>query len=247
VAVVNGREQAVPIHNFINALASQLDLVQETMRLKAERTPLTFAVKDLSLDLRAHVEVRDNVVRIRPAGPDDAQASTVHLELTGITKPTIEENTPDIAAERDAPSIKEVLGDAITEEEQRQLEWAGIRNVEQLRRLHEENGEHAIERVAQLPVDRLRAALARASQPLVRRVDRAGGDGLLRIRGFNLAEDGHEPEVRIDGEPASVVASSERELVVRPAAPRAAGTVEVRSAAGAFATGFELGDEGSSR
>jgi hypothetical protein len=242
---VNGREQALPLENFIKALASQLDAVQETMRSKATAGyPLTFAVKDLSMDLRAHLEVRDNVINVRPAGPDDAEASILHLALTGITRPTIVENTRDVSGDRDSPSIKEALGDSISDAEQRQLEWAGIRNVEQLRDLHREGGEQTIERVASLPIDRLRAALTRASQPLVRGVDRVGDDGLLRIRGYNLTADGADSEVRIAGEGAEVVEASDRELVVRPASPLAAGTLEVRSGAGAIATAFDLGENG---
>jgi len=49
----------VPIEQFIQALTTQLDRAQNAMALKAENLdlPLTFAVKDLSLDLRTHVEV----------------------------------------------------------------------------------------------------------------------------------------------------------------------------------------------
>jgi hypothetical protein len=230
---VNGQGAgSVPIENFIKALTSQLDVAQETMRVKASvGYPLTFAVKDLSLELRAHVEVRDDVVRIRPAGPGDADASVLHLALTTITKPAIEENTRDTAVDADTPTIKEVLGDQISEDEQRRLEWAGIRNVSQLRDVHRGGGEQSLERISQLPVDRLRAALARASQPLVRSVERPGGDGLLRIRGLNLAGDG-ALDVLVGGERATVLQASDTELVVRPAAPLTAGTLELRSVAG---------------
>jgi len=235
----------IPLQNFVKSLMSQLDQVQETMRLKATAGyPLTFAVKDLSLDLRAHLEVHDNVVSLRPAGPDDAEASVVHLALTGITRPAIVENTRDTALDKDAPSIKEVLGDDITDEEETQLAWAGIRNVEQLRDLHRESGEQAIERVAALPIDRLRLALSRASQPMVRGVERHNGDGLLRIRGFNLAADGTDPDVRIDGAPAAVMAASDRELIVKPAEPRSAGTLELRAGGQDVATAFALPEEG---
>ena len=239
------RADPIPFHNFVKSLMSSLDQVQETMRLKAAAGyPLVFAVKDLSLDLRAHVEVRDNVVSLRPAGPEEGEASVVHLALTGITRPAIVENTRDIALDKDAPSIKEVLGDEISDEEQKQLEWAGIRNVEQLREIHRESGEQAIERVASLPVDRLRRALARASQPMVRGVERHQGDGLLRIRGYNLAN-GSDPAVLIDGAPAAVVKASEREVIVRPAEPLRGGTLELRAPGGDVATAFELDEDGS--
>jgi hypothetical protein len=242
------RDAPIPLQNFVKSLMSQLDQVQETMRLKATAGyPLTFAVKDLSLDLRAHVEVHDNVVSLRPAGPEDAEASMIHLALTGITRPAIVENTRDTALDRDSPSIKEVLGDDITQQEQTQLEWAGIRSVEQLRDLHRESGESAIERVAALPIDRLRLALSRAAQPLVRGIERHESNGLLRIHGFNLAADGTDPDVLIDGTPAAVVATSDRELIVRPAEPLQAGTLELRSAAGEVAAAFELEDNGDGR
>jgi hypothetical protein len=228
----------LPIEHFIQALTSQLDRAQETMALKARAgMPLTFAVKDLQLELRAHVGMRGNVVRIRPAGPGDGAASVINLSLTTITRPMIEENTTPLAGRSDEPSLKEAFGDEISEEEQRRLEWAGIRSVSQLRDLERDSGEAAIERVSELPVGRLRAALAAASRPRVREVvpDRGAGGPLLRIRGLNLMN-GAEPEVRVGDAPATVIEASARELVVRPLSDEPSGTVEVHTD-GQVATG----------
>src|SRR4051794_3442578 len=97
----------LPLEQFIQALTSQLDRAQNTLALKARAgLPLTFAVKELSLDLRTHVEMVGSVVRLRPAGPGDVDASTVHLSLTTITRPMIEENTMALAAASDEPTIK---------------------------------------------------------------------------------------------------------------------------------------------
>ena len=62
-------DTGVPIEQFIQALQTQLDRAQTAMAMKAENLdlPLTFAVKDLSLDLRTHVEIVRSEVRIRPA------------------------------------------------------------------------------------------------------------------------------------------------------------------------------------
>src|SRR6185295_19091005 len=92
-AMSNG-DHSVPIEQFIQALQTQLDRAQTAMAIKAENLdlPLTFAVKDLSLELRTHVEVVRSEVRIRPAGPGDGDASTLHLALTTITRPMIKEN-----------------------------------------------------------------------------------------------------------------------------------------------------------
>lgn len=235
---------SLPIEQFIQALTSQLDRAQSAMAMKANAgLPLTFAVKDISIDLRAHVEVEGSAVRITPAGPGDGEASTLHIALTTITRPMIEENTLQMSAEPDEPSLREVLGEDVNEEEQRRLEWAGIHTVSQLRAMQRRTGEEAIGRVAQLPVERLRSALARAAQPFVSRVapelHPAGGEGrevtretpLLRIRGHNLMQDG-PPQVRIRGEQIPVLKATEKELLIAPLAHQLGGTLEVEIAPG---------------
>jgi hypothetical protein len=240
---VNDRDPGVPIEQFIQALTSQLDLAQSTMALKARAgLPLTFAVRDLSIDLRAHVEMVGSVVRIRSAGPGDTEASTIHLALTTITRPMIEENTRQFAAESDDPPLKEVLGNTMTEDEQRRLEWIGVRSVSQLRELERHAGEQAIERVADIPVNRLRMALERTSQPLVTRVapERIVNGGpvddpsVLRIHGHNLLRGGL-PEVRIGGEQVPVLQATPKELLVAALPHQMAGTLSVETAPGVAA------------
>ncbi len=244
---MSNNDNSLPIEQFIQALTSQLDRAQDALRLKAVNRPLTFAVKDLTLDLRSHLEISGSVVRIRPAGPNEPDASTVHLSLTSITRPMIEENTVQLAAEPDEPSLKDVLGDELNDDEQRRLEWAGIHNVSQLRNLQRQSSEEALQKYTQLPVNRLRAALMRAAQPRVTRITPqpfnpgAGlrnelnpGAPLLRIRGSNLMRN-QLPEVRIAGERAPVLQASEQELLVAPLAHQMSGTLEVEIEPGAVA------------
>ena len=51
---------------------------------------------------------------MRPAGPGEAEASTIKLALTTITKPMIEENAIDFKAEDPKFSLREALGDQIS-------------------------------------------------------------------------------------------------------------------------------------
>lgn len=205
-------EDGLPIEEFVQALTSQLDRAQAALSVKARfGLPLTFAVKDISIDLRAHVSVNESQVRIMPVGPGDAGGSVIHLALTTITRPMIEENSMEIAA--DEPTLQEVLGDEITQEEQRRLEWAGIRTVTQLRELEEQSGEHVVEQIAQIPALRLRSALRRASQPHVESVRREGTQ--LRIAGRNLRRN-RLPDVRIGNRPARVLSANAKEVVVEP-------------------------------
>jgi hypothetical protein len=252
---------SLPIELFIQALTTQLDHAQTAMAVKAQNLnlPLTFALKDLALDLRTHVEFVQSEVRIRPAGPGDHDASTIRLSLTTITKPMIEENAPIPSAPKDEPALRDVVGNALSEEEQRRLEWAGVQTASQLRRFQEGGGERMLERVANLPVDRLRIALARASEPIITHVEpvvQDGGSGTngggsdsdrpvtappwMRIRGRNLNA-GQIPRVTIAGEAASVLQAQDSELLVAPGPHQLSGEVVVDPGSGRVATrAFDL-------
>src|SRR5690349_20895357 len=107
---MNGNDSGLPIEQFIQALTTQLDHAQSAMAVKARNLnlPLTFALKDIALDLRAHVDVVRSEVRIRPAGAADTNASTIRLALTTITRPMIEENATVTPVDPDEPSLKDV-------------------------------------------------------------------------------------------------------------------------------------------
>ena len=237
-------ELGVPIEQFIQALQTQLDRAQSAMRMKADNLdlPLTFAVKDLSLDLRTHIEVVHSEVRIRPAGPGEKDASTLHLALTTITRPMIKENAKALTVDADEPTLKEAVGDQLTDEEQKRLEWAGVHTVSQLRRLADTGADKEIERVAALPVDRLRHALARAARPFMSRIeplppahdDQPDAPKLLRIRGRNLLRE-QPPRVSIGGEPVNIVRAHDRELLIEPKAHQFAGTLSIETAPGSSA------------
>ena len=238
---MNGQDSSLPIEFFIQALTAQLDRAQSGMALKARvgGLPLTFAVRDISLDLRTHVEIVKSAVHIRPAGPGDKDTSTLHLTLATITRPMIEENTREFAAPTE-PTVKEVVGDQMDEEEQRRLEWAGIHTVSQLREVQKAGGESAIERIANIPALRLRAALERASQPMVKNIEldsssAPGSNPLLRITGYNLTH-GITPNVRIGGEQVPVVKANEHEIFVRPGAHQLSGMLEVETVPGIVAS-----------
>jgi hypothetical protein len=228
------RDPGVPLEQFITALTSQLDRAQSAMAMKARLGyPLTFAVKDLTLDLRAHLEMSAGAVQIRPAGPGDAEASTIHLALTTITRPMIEENTLQVEADPDEPTLEEAL-EGWSPEERRRLEWAGVQTVSQLAELQRTSNPAAVERVASIPAMRLRAALEHAARPLVREVvpelppQRPGiapGPPRLRIRGRNLTREG-AARVSLAGQPVRVLEASPRELLVESAAGLA-GMLEV--------------------
>ena len=242
-------DSGLPIEQFIQALTTQLDHAQSAMAVKAKNLnlPLTFALKDITLDLRAHVEVVLSEVRIRPAGAGDTNASTIRLGLTTITRPMIEENAAAIPSDADGPTLKEAVGDDFSDEDRKKLEWAGVQTVSQLRQLQATGGDRAVERVTNLPIERLRRALQRVSQPQISHVlpqqldaGTAEARTLLSVRGERLAN-GTMPKVTIGGSTVGVVRAGEHELLLAPHANQMSGELSVETGYGAPASAsFDL-------
>lgn len=244
------RDATLRLEDFIQAVQSQLDNAQAAMAIKARNLnlPLTFAIKDINLDLRAHVEFAESEIRIRPAAAGEKDASVLHLVFTVITRPAIEENAITLAEDPEDLGLDE-LGDDLTPDERKRLEWAGVRTVRQFQEAQEKGTVRTIGRVTNLPVERLRKALERASAPLVQRVEpvRAGPtDGgfdppLLRVTGRNLVSRGVLPQVRIGNRPVSILSSAPCELLLAPADDQWAGELSVEPApALATAMSFDL-------
>jgi len=156
-------EGSFPVEDFITAITSQLDRVQDSLRVKAVNRPLTYALKDLALELKVFVEMdQQGKVRFRTSGPNEAGASTVNLGFTTITKPMIEENTITMAATR-SPSLQEL---GMAPEEQQKLERMGVSNLAQLNRLGSSAGVQTISRLAEVPVDRIKFAISQGQPQL---------------------------------------------------------------------------------
>lgn len=213
------------LEDFIQAVQSQLDNAQSAMAIKARNLnmPLTFAIKDINLDLRAHVEFVESEVRIRPAGPGETDTSTFHLVFTTITRPAIEENATTLSEDtKDQPL--DSLGDELSPEERKRLEWAGVRTIKQFQQAEQRNQVHTIGRVTNLSMDRLRKALDRATAPQLDRIEPVapaadaapGAPPLLRVIGRNLVKAGQHPLVRIGNRPVSVLNSADDELLLSP-------------------------------
>src|SRR5262245_61084511 len=154
------QDSGVPFDVFISSLTEQLDRAQASMALKARvaKLPLTFAVKDVSLDLRAFVQLVDDDVLVRPAGPGDTEASTIKLTLTTITRSMVEENAVDFKTEEPQFSLHEATHGQLSDQDQRRLERIGVRTVEQLTELRKSAGADVVARLARMPVNRLQQA-----------------------------------------------------------------------------------------
>lgn len=248
---MSDQSATLPLENFIQAVQSQLDKAQAAMAMKARNLnlPLTFAIKDITLDLRAHVEFARSEIRIRPAGAADTQASTFHLVFTAITRPMIEENASALADDPQARSIDELEDGELSEEHRRQLEWVGVRTVDKLQEMSSSGGVNAIGRVTGLPVDRLRQALARAATPALQHVAPAAPETpgqpsrFISVRGRNLLSPngGLAPRAMLGNQPVAIVKASADELLLAPQPHQWSGELNISHGPGMAASlAFDL-------
>jgi hypothetical protein len=232
--------RAIPVDDFLAAIAEQLDRAQDALALKARTgRPLTWALREFKIALQVFDELDSQVqVLWRAAGPNEAGASTVHLDFTTITRPMIEENTYSSLDETDARPIEQIGGNDLSDDERVRLRRLGVRNVGQLQRLAPRERIDSVGDAVNIPVGKLEAMLRASSRPTVQHHDfvRKGDETLLRIQGANLT-DGINTEVRLAGEAVEIVDAKPNVLLVRPMEHHTSGQIEVMTA-GERATGF---------
>jgi hypothetical protein len=159
-------DRGYTVEDFLEAITSQLDRTQDALRLKSVTRPLTYAIRDFSMELKVFVRLTpDGTVIFQPAASDDAGASVVHIGFTTVNRTMIEENTVSLSAVK-SPTLDEL---GLDQEEQRKLARLGVRNAEQLDELKRSTSESTVSRYSGLPVSRLRQALAQG-QPVVQAV-----------------------------------------------------------------------------
>jgi hypothetical protein len=230
--------RAYPVDEFLQALTAQLDRAQDALSLKVTGTqrPLTWALKDLAIDLRVFIEITaDGKVTWRSAGPNEEGASTVHLSLTTVTRPMVEENSFRISEDKDPRAVEQISQvSQLDDDDRRRLAWMGVRTVGQLKKLDPV----AVEAIAGIPMLRLQAALEAASHPVVlgQEIVARGAGTVLAIHGANLVN-GAPPEVHLAGAPVEVLEAKPSKILVRPGLHPSEGQIEVFTG-GKRATGF---------
>jgi hypothetical protein len=230
-------EGALPLEDLLNAISAQLDRAQAALALKTQTTGLTFAVKDLALDLRAAVSFEEAAIMVRPAMPGERDVSTLRLSFTTVTRPMLEEHAVEMHAEE--PAITESV-EGLTDEEVRRLEWIGVRNLNDLNAAEARGGAANIRRLSRLPSQRLKQALDLAGRRAVSRVAPVPMDPdavqtldpatrfRLRVQGRNLLRGGERPKVSVAGEPAQVLEARPDSLIVAvPDEARLAGAMSL--------------------
>src|SRR6187402_88020 len=73
------------LEDFVDSLVVELDKTRETLAVKAINKPLTYTVKDMSMDLNIFPTYDGDQVRFVTAQPGQQGASKVTIQLASIT------------------------------------------------------------------------------------------------------------------------------------------------------------------
>ena len=221
------------LQSFINSLVGELDKARDTLAYKSLQQPLSYDVKNLSLELQLFPEFDGREVRFKNAKTGETGASRISLELGSISDRQIRETTRAPVTKDELP-LEEI--DDIEPEIKESLEKVGIRSVEDIELLERQNLNvgKMVERVhpqanpnsyANL-ADRLKglrgAYVQQQSQiskmqerknqpPVVKKLEvhREGLHAIVTLQGEQLAiRQDHTPTVSLDGHLAEVLKAS---------------------------------------
>jgi hypothetical protein len=124
------------LESFLDSLIFELDKARDTLAIKGVNKPMTYAVKDLSLDLQLFPEFDGNQVRFTTAKPGETGASKISIALGSITDRQIRETTR-VSASQDDLRIDEV--EELEPEMKESLKKIGVSSVADIENLEARN------------------------------------------------------------------------------------------------------------
>lgn len=209
------------LESFLDSLILELDRAQDTLAVKGLNRRLTYAVKDLSLELQLFPEFDGNEIRWKTARPGEEGASKIAFQLGSITDRQIRETTKDPIT-RDDIAIDQV--EELDPTTRSTLRKIGVRSVKDLERMEARNIDLEKAAPARFDYGKLANVINRARrQEQAPRVasaalERSEGMAFLTLTGENLASQhsvGGFPMAYLGERPVEVLAASEGELRLR--------------------------------
>jgi hypothetical protein len=204
------------LEEFVDSLVVELDKTRETLAVKAINKPLTYTVKDLSLDLNIFPSYDGDIVKFITAKPGQQGASKVTIQLGSITDQQVRATTKAPSSKGDV-KIDDINIDKTTKKKLRQL---GVSSVDDLKQIEQKNVD--LQSVSGNDIDyrslnnQIQKSRRTQNPPRVSAVSlSADDDGAphLAIRGENLAVDPRfQPVAVVNQQLADVTFSSAQEV-----------------------------------
>lgn len=207
------------LESFVDALSLELDRARENLAVKSVNKPLTYAVKDLSLDLQVFPTFDGDVVRFVTAQPGEAGSSKIQLQLGSITDQQVRATTKRVTMKDDL-SLDDL--DEIPEDTKKALRKAGVRTARDFEEVEKQNIDLGRAGNKKVNYKDLAGMIQKARRgetaPGVDGVSfsmSATGEPILKLSGKNLAMHRQfSPVVALNGQLAEVLEAGANEIRV---------------------------------
>lgn len=206
------------LESFLDSLIVELDRARETLAVKAINKPLTYAVKDVNLEMQLFPSFDGRSVQFLTAQPGQIGASKIAIQLGSITDQQVRKTTREPVTKDDL-SI-DVIED-IDEDTRLSLRKMGVTSVNDLAEIEKKNVDLEKVGARKINYSKLAGLLHRARRgSLPPKVSGASlsqemGKTLLHLDGDNLGLDEHfAPVAVLNGKLADVTTASRSRLTV---------------------------------
>jgi hypothetical protein len=216
--VANQNNMHWNLESFLDSLIVELDKARETLALKAINKPLTYAVKDVSLDLQLFPSYDGDNVKFITAQPGQSGASKVSIQLGSITDQQVRETSK-------LPNRNDVSIDAIEDLDditRKRLKKIGVTSLKDVEKIEKKNVDLQSAGSVKTDYKNLTALLEKSKRakipPSINRISisKTKEGSVLDIQGKNLAlAKRYTPVAVINNELAEVMSCKPDQVLIR--------------------------------
>lgn len=206
------------LESFLDSLIVELDKARETLAIKAINKPLTYAVKDVNLEMQLFPSFDGDNVRFITAQPGQEGASKIAIQLGSITDQQIRKTTKGPTTTQDV-SID--LIDEIDSETKNSLRKIGVTSVNDLDKIKKKNVDLLKASNKKVDYGKLANLLNKARRnenpPKVGHVNFniSRGASIIDVEGDNLVfNDQYKPVAVFNGEMVEFTETSKQHLKI---------------------------------
>jgi hypothetical protein len=203
------------LESFLDSLVVELDKARETLAVKAINRPLTYTVKDMSLDLQIFPSFDGDDVKFLTAQPGQVGASKISVQLASITDQQVRATSKKLSTKEDLS----IDASDIDDDTKKALRKVGVTSMDDLKKIEDKNVD--LEKVS--PTKKLsytdlinrieKSRRDKTNRPKILSAATTDNNKLLVISGENLAMNAKfEPVVVINDKLAELKKYNENEL-----------------------------------
>ncbi|MFT3877538.1 MAG: hypothetical protein QM708_14125 [Propioniciclava sp.] len=204
------------LEDFVDSLVVELDKTRETLAVKAINKPLSYSVKEVSLDVNAFPTYSDGSVRFVTARPGEEGSSRLSIQLNSITDQQVRASTKT-RGPSPAPDRLDV-----DEPTRTKLRRIGVNSIEDLQELQERKVDLRAATDSDIDYGQIARKLQQSRRskaaPVIDGVSLSQSDGspVLLVEGRNLSVDSSfAPVAVVNGELVEVVSRGPAHLTLR--------------------------------